>query len=184
MVSDKRRLVLVTVAAAAALAFAVMRWQSSGSPSAGPLLAASGERAGDSIPWIDLDRAQPSDEAPPLLGQKRNIFAFGVDPPPDPPPFESEAGGPGGGGGEEPPLTPTPTAPPDPPEPMLIKFIGLLTQEGTKIAVLMSEQKEVLHGKEGDVLAGRYRIVKIGLESVDMEDVTTGQSQRIALRGN
>jgi hypothetical protein len=145
-----------------------------GVPSAGKL---------EDIPWIDLDRLNVADQPPAPLG-KRDPFKFAPTAPPPPPPG---AGGVNNGGmptaapTEPPPSTPTP---PPPPPPMTIKFIGMVEKQGRKIAVLMSDQKEILHGREGDVLGGRYRIVKIGFESVDLQDVTTGQSQRIALRGN
>jgi hypothetical protein len=184
MVTDKRRLALVTAAAVVAVVLAVMQWRRSGPETTAPLLAQSGAKA-EQIPWIDLDRAKSSGEAPPLSRQKRNIFQFVMSAPP--PSVADNGGMPGMDPNAPPPAdTPEPTPTPEPPPPpMAIKFIGLLEPKGkSKIAVLMSEQKEVMHGREGDVLGGRYRIVKIGLESVDMQDVTTGQSQRIALRGN
>jgi hypothetical protein len=182
MVSDKRRLAIVTAVAVAAVALAVVQWQRSGPQLTSPVLA-QGAGTTEQIPWIDLDRVKQSSEAPPL--GKRNPFIFVAVPQANP----NQGGGPGDPAMPPPvdtpepePLTPTPTAPP---EPMLIKFIGLLQPEGgAKIAVLLSEQKEILHGREGDLLGGRYRIVKIGLESIDMQDVTTGQSQKIPLRGN
>jgi len=50
--------------------------------------------------------------------------------------------------------------------------------------VLMTDRREVLTGQAGEMVANRYRIARIGLESVDLEDVGSGQSQRIPLRGN
>ena len=45
-------------------------------------------------------------------------------------------------------------------------------------------RREVLTGQAGETVANRYRIARIGLESVDLEDVASGQSRRIPLRGN
>ena len=52
------------------------------------------------------------------------------------------------------------------------------------MAVLVTDRNEVLTGQSGDVVANRYRIARIGIESVDLEDVATGQSRRIPLKGN
>jgi hypothetical protein len=68
---------------------------------------------------------------------------------------------------------------------MNLKFIGSVgNAEGVKVAVLVTERNEVLTGQRGDVVANRYRIANIGIESVDVEDVGTGQSRRIPLKGN
>jgi hypothetical protein len=50
--------------------------------------------------------------------------------------------------------------------------------------VLLTDRDEVLTGQAGQVIANRYRISRIGIESVDLEDVGTGQSRRIPLRGS
>jgi hypothetical protein len=51
-----------------------------------------------------------------------------------------------------------------------------------KVAILITDKNEILTGKVGEVVANRYKIGKIGFESVDLEDVTSGQTRRIALR--
>jgi hypothetical protein len=68
---------------------------------------------------------------------------------------------------------------------MNLKFIGSVGNEaGVKVAVLVTERNEVLTGQPGQVVANRYRIERIGIESVDLEDVGTGQSRRLPLKGN
>ena len=68
---------------------------------------------------------------------------------------------------------------------MNLRFIGSVgNEQGVTVAVLVTERNEVLTGQPGDVIAHRYRIAKIGIESVDLEDVGTGQSRRIPLKGN
>jgi hypothetical protein len=69
--------------------------------------------------------------------------------------------------------------------PLNLKYIGSVESKGgVKVAVLMTDRKEVLTGQAGQVVANRYRIARIGLESVDLEDVGSGQSRRIPLKGN
>jgi hypothetical protein len=83
--------------------------------------------------------------------------------------------------------TPPPVTVPTPPPlaPLNIKYIGSFEgKKGLKVAVLMTDRKEVLTGQVGEVVANRYRIVKIGLESVDVQDVGSEQVRRIPLKGN
>lgn len=133
---------------------------------------------GPEIPRIDLARLSgPRSQA--KVG-RRDLFAFGV-------------GGskPDDAGGVAPPVTvaeappaPVNTGPPPPP-PMNLKYIGNLeSKQGLKVAVLMTERREVLTGQVGELLANRFRIVKIGLESVDIQEVGDSRVRRIPLRGN
>jgi hypothetical protein len=69
--------------------------------------------------------------------------------------------------------------------PMNLRFIGSVgNEQGVTVAVLVTERNEVLTGQPGDVIANRYRIEKIGIESIDLADVGTGQSRRIPLKGD
>jgi hypothetical protein len=69
--------------------------------------------------------------------------------------------------------------------PLNLKYLGSVeNRAGVKVAVLLTDRKEVLTGQAGETVANRYRISRIGLESVDLEDMASGQSRRIPLRGN
>lgn len=74
--------------------------------------------------------------------------------------------------------------PPPPPPPIPYKFIGLLSGPDRigRIAVL-SDGKLVLHGREGDIIEGRFKLVKIGEESVQMEYIDGRGRQTIRLSG-
>jgi hypothetical protein len=85
---------------------------------------------------------------------------------------------------------PAPTAPaepagPPPPPPIPLKFIGVVeTANGLKLAVLsQGEGRAPLHGKEGDIIDGRYRILKIGTESIEMAYLDGRGRQTIRLTG-
>ncbi|MDH4066716.1 MAG: hypothetical protein OEW19_20125 [Acidobacteriota bacterium] len=58
------------------------------------------------------------------------------------------------------------------PQPIQLRFIGLVgLADGTTLAVLVSTKDDApspLHGKEGDIIDGRYRILKIGTESIEL----------------
>jgi len=75
---------------------------------------------------------------------------------------------------------PTPTPLP----PLNIKYIGAVERRGAKVAMFMTERGEVLTGQAGEMVANRFRIVKIGLESVDIQEVGSEQVRRIPLKGN
>ena len=130
------------------------------------------------LPRIGLDRLQRAHGG--MEVGKRDIFDFGPPPPTPPPPPAPPT----------PPPTPvvaveaTPAAPVLPP--MSVKYIGSLAdnERGLKVAVLLNDRKEVLTGGVGQVVGNRFRIVSIGLESVDVEDLGNNRVQRIPLKGN
>ena len=128
------------------------------------------------LPRIGLDRLQKPHGG--MEVGKRDIFG---PPPPTPPPPPA-------------PRTPVPTpavevdlSPPPPSlPPMSVEYIGSLAdnQRGLKVAVLLNDRKEVLTGGVGEVVGNRFRIVSIGLESVDVQDLGNNRVQRIPLKGN
>lgn len=80
---------------------------------------------------------------------------------------------------------PRPAVPagPPPPPPIPLKFIGLVERaNGEKWAVL-SDGKVTMHGKDGDIIDGRYRIVKIGTESIELTYVDGRGRQVVRLTG-
>ena len=129
-----------------------------------------------------VDLASLLKEIPEYAGRGRNLFAFGSLPAVSPPPVT-------------PPLTP-PTTPPPSPSPLArtravptdLKFAGYVETktpagETKKYAVLL-DGSEILTGAEGDLVANRYRIVQIGLESVTVGVQGSETTQRIPLRSN
>jgi hypothetical protein len=114
---------------------------------------------------------------PPDIGQSgRNPFRFQprVASRPAPPPVERETPDPSEAVEQGPP----------PPPPITLKFIGVVSgdQVPGKVAVL-SDGKFVYYGREGDIIEGRYRVVRIGEESVQVEYVDGRGRQTIRLTG-
>jgi hypothetical protein len=110
---------------------------------------------------LDADRPEPE-------ASVRNPFRFKTRaaPPPTPGPVTSA-------GGVKPPqpvdAVPGPPQPPPPPR-ITLKYIGDMAdpiKPGGKVAIL-ADSRGVYYGREGEVIEGRYRIVKIGVESVDL----------------
>ena len=58
---------------------------------------------------------------------------------------------------------------PPPPPRIPLKFIGLMESgRAGKYAILTDGRGLPIYGKEGEVIEGRYRILRIGVESVDL----------------
>jgi hypothetical protein len=181
--SRRERGLLALVAVAAAVLLLRLN-----NPAGAPATGARSEPLPPPVPRIDLARL--SAERPDSGAGNRDLFRFGSAarhgkdeeedplpvvhvPVPTPPPglpVDSAASGP----------APAASLPP-----LNLKYLGSVeNRAGVKVAVLLTDRKEVLTGQAGETVANRYRIARIGLESVDLEDVTSGQSRRIPLRGN
>jgi hypothetical protein len=90
------------------------------------------------------------------------------------------------------PVNPIPaeTAPPAPalpapPPPIPLRYIGYLEQPGQvpRVAVLSDGRGNVFNGKEGDIIEGRYRVLRIGTDSADLIYVDGRGRQTIRLSG-
>jgi hypothetical protein len=174
----RRDRILVVAAAGLVLALALYVWlhgqPSAATVAAGPPAAAPG--GGVELPRIGLGRL--SHRPAPVVVGRRDVFDFGATPAPvivaTPPPPNLAAATP----------VPTPDGPPAPP-PVNVKYIGSVeAKSGPKVAFFLTEQKEVLTGQVGDTVMNRFKVVRIGIESVDVQDVGSGQLRRIPLRGN
>jgi hypothetical protein len=74
--------------------------------------------------------------------------------------------------------------PPPPPVPQIpLKFIGTVERGGQKMAVLSDSAGHVSYGPEGATIDGRYRIVRIGAESIEMVYVDGRGRQTIRMTG-
>lgn len=74
---------------------------------------------------------------------------------------------------------------PPPPPPITLKYIGVVEQSEhkQKIAILSDGRNVPFYGREGDIIEGRYRILKIGVESIDLAYVDGRGRQTIRLTG-
>jgi hypothetical protein len=129
---------------------------------------------------VNLEALAAPREAP--GDARRDPFQCGAKPapPPAPPPkripgvADDQVGAP-----------PVPVGPPPapPPPPITLKFIGLVQKaDGTKIAVL-SDGKRPISGREGEEIEGRYKILKIGTESIEIAYIDGRGRQTIRLTG-
>jgi hypothetical protein len=132
---------------------------SKGRGAAGAIAQATPPMEAPDVHLQDLHAARPKP-----VDVERNLFRFKTKPPPLPPPQPNVV---------EAPVTiapPVPTGPPTPPPPPLItlKYLGFVNRSGEKFAILSDSTGRTEHGKEGAEIAGRYRILKIGVESVEI----------------
>ncbi len=85
------------------------------------------------------------------------------------------------------PIDPGPQLPagPPPPPPIPLRYIGYLDQPGEapRVAVLSDGRGNVFNGKEGDIIEGRYRVLRIGTDSADLIYVDGRGRQTIRLSG-
>jgi hypothetical protein len=127
---------------------------------------------------VKLDALKASHDDPGQAG--RNPFRFQPKPVPPikvvtSPPVVSETPRPTGPTG--------PTGPPPPPV-IALKFVGVLERaNGVKWAVLTDGKSAPMYGKDGDIIDGKYLIVKIGTESIEMSHVDRPGRQVIRLTG-
>ena len=74
---------------------------------------------------------------------------------------------------------------PPPPPPIPLRFIGLVdapTQAG-RVAILSDGRGNVFYGKEGDIIEGRYRVLKISPDAVELSYLDGRGRQTIRLSG-
>jgi hypothetical protein len=116
-------------------------------------------------------RAQP---APALNASRRNIFRE----------RDRAAAAPAGAIRVGVPAEPVPSAPPIPPAPV-VTLLGLAeTNEGGRVVrtAVISTGGELWMVKEGDTVAGRYRVAAVAADRVDLKDVQSGTLRSYHLR--
>jgi hypothetical protein len=161
------------------LAVAVYRvWPGgSGASSSGSApTGAARSSAAQEAPAASSDvRLEALEAAPPELGVvKRNLFEF------DRPAVQEEpvvSRAPAG--------TPVIRSGPPAPPPIPLKFIGLVeVPERALLIAVLSDERGVYHGKEGEIVEGRYRIWRINAESIEVSLLDGSGRQTIRLSGS
>ncbi len=115
-------------------------------------------------PAVHVEILKGSD-ARPLPDLDRNIFDFVAPPAPVVAPLQVAVV-------QQPVLPPAPPPPPPPP-PVLLKAVGYNSMQESGKAALTSLKDQVFLVREGDVVAARYKILKITPASLMVEDAET-----------
>ena len=132
--------------------------------------ARPGPPAASLDPTLRLDLLRASQETQ-YKGTGRNIFQSPIEiPKPDAPVVKSpdqrlRAGLPQ----------------PPPPPPINLKFFGFASQPGEPKKVFLSQGEDVFIGGEGDIINRRYKIVRIGVGAVEVEDLQYNHRQTLPL---
>jgi hypothetical protein len=115
-----------------------------------------------------------------LSDPERNPFRFEQKAPPPAPPVAARSN-PGREFAPPPPFVP---AGPPPPPPIPLRFIGVIAAEGRPRVAQFSDGKgNVFQGSEGAIIEGRYRVQRIGPESVELAYLDGRGRQTIRLSG-
>ena len=179
-----RQLVLLGLLLAAGVVFVVVGPFGGSSPATGGATSAAnragvqGKTTDDSVPDVRLEQLQ-HDEGP-FQTPIRNPFRF-----------ERRAAAEAPRGPVVPrriiEAPPAPVGPPPdpPPPPIPLRFIGFVEPKDGKgrIAVLSDGRGTVIDGKEGDVIEGRYRLLRVGNDSADLAYLDGRGRQTIRLSG-
>ncbi len=187
MGTERRKQILLG-ALLIALAVVVYRALAAPEPSADPRAAATSARSTtdarktpNAVTAPDVHLESLKIDRPRPVETERNLFRFKPKAPPPPPPSMRPTG----------PIVTAPAvpmAPPGPPPPpaITLKFIGIIEpgRGKPKLAVLSDGQGPPLVGWEGGTVGGRYRILRIGIESIEMSYLDGRGRQTIRLTGS
>jgi len=147
--------------------------------------ARSGPRGGAGTA-ADLDLEAMLSPVPEYEGVGRNLFAYGAARRPesavaervDPPETEPLP--------TVPPPRPAPRPGPSPSARLDMKYAGFLEKTrpdgGKEKYAIFLDGNEILAGTEGEMLANRFTVVEIGLESVTVSPTGSSATQRIPLQ--
>jgi hypothetical protein len=183
MARKRQREIALAAVAIVLIAVAALRIRTAISPSdrAAQVAAATQNKQHQSnqkahVTQLDLQALEA--ERPEPVDGTRNPFRFQPKPAP-PPPISN--------GPSVPPPVPVggpleSSEPPSPPR-IPLKFITLMESEKTGRVAVLTDGRGVYHGKEGSIIEGRYRILKIGVESVDLAYLDGRGRQTIRLTG-
>lgn len=117
-------------------------------------------------------------------GGRRNLFAVGQPPPPPLPPEPKIKPKPGSqvAGAEPAPGPPKPPPPPQAP-PIPLKYYGYSSARGdNRKHAFFLDGDDILVAAEGETVKKRYRVVRIGVNSVVMEDTQFKHEQTLPLQ--
>ena len=117
-------------------------------------------------PTLRVDLLKTSEDVT-YKGSGRDIFQNQPEPPPTPKEVQ--------------PVIDTRPPPPPPPPPIPLKFYGFTGNKSGAKEVFLSKGDDIFIAKEGQIIDRRYKIIKIGPNSVEVEDVLTNNRQTLPL---
>jgi hypothetical protein len=110
-------------------------------------------------PTLRFDLLRSSEDVT-YKGTGRDIFRSQAEEPPIPKPLPPDK-------------QPNVVQAPPPPPPIPLKFYGFASRKDGNKRIFLSKGEDIFVAKEGDIVDRRYKIVHIGPNSVDVQDVLT-----------
>jgi len=117
-------------------------------------------------PTLRLDLLKSSEDVS-YQGSGRDIFQNQPEPVKIPEPVK--------------PVIDTTPPPPPPPPPIPLRFYGFSTNKTGPKQVFLSKGDDIFVAKEGQIIDRRYKIIKIGPNSIEVEDMLTNNRQTLPL---
>ena len=177
---NKKMTIVAAVLMVVAIGVLVYQFAGGGPQSAPPQTAATGAAAGPNSarkphmvmarsldPSLRLDLLKSSEDVT-YKGTGRNIFRSDAPLPPIPQPDHSAF------------KTETPPAPPPPP-PSGLKFYGFAGPKNGAKKIFLIKGEDIFLAKEGDIVDRRYKVLRVGTASVEIEDVLTNHTETLPL---
>jgi hypothetical protein len=110
-------------------------------------------------------------------GSTRNIFQYYTPPPPPAPPAP-----PAPPPSQPVEAAPARPAPPPPPPPVALKFYGIAAPPGAgHKKAFLTDGEEIIIAQEGETIARFYKIIRIGVNSIELEDSRSKRRQSLPL---
>jgi hypothetical protein len=175
MERKRQREIVLAVVAVLAILLVVYRIRSmspaSSAADGSPAAVMAKRQAGPGVTPVELDALKAPRPAP--ESATRNPFRFKPKPLPPAPPMPTR------------PAVPIQTGPVEPPPPPRIplKFIGVVESGATGRVAVLRDDRGVYRGRVGDTIEGRYRILQIGVESIELAYVDGRGRQTIRQTG-
>lgn len=131
----------------------------------------------DDVTDVKLELLESDERA--VAAPERNPFRFEAKAPPPPP--ASARRDPPRGATPPPPLVP---AGPPPPPPIPLRFVGVVAARGGGRAAAFSDGRgNNFLAREGDIIEGRYKVLRLGPDSVELAYLDGRGRQTIRLSG-
>jgi hypothetical protein len=121
-------------------------------------------------PTLRFDLLKSSEDVT-YKGNGRDIFRSQPEPPPIPKPLPPDK-------------QPNAVQAPPPPPHIDLKFYGFASRRDGDKRIFLIKGEDIFVAKEGDIVDRRYKIVHIGQNSVDVEDVLTNNRQTLPLQAS
>lgn len=178
---NKKKTIVAGVLVVVAAGLLVYQFSGSGSDNGGssqntgqpPKTAQSSHKHGllahSLDPTLRFDLLKSSEDVT-YKGNGRNIFSSQAPPPPQdiPKPVQSA-------------LQPAAAQQPPPPPPIDLKFYGYEGPNNGNKRIFLLKGEDIFLAKEGDIVDRRYKIMRVGPNSVEVQDVLTNHTQTIPL---